>query len=46
MNEKQLKDLLQATRKKIADQGRIVDDRLLEKERQIMKALSDRGSQK
>lgn len=41
MNEQQLLDLLKATRKKIADQGRIVDDRLIEKEKQIRKALKD-----
>ena len=41
MNEEQLLDLLKAIRKEIADQGRIVDARLIEKERQIRKALQN-----
>lgn len=41
MNEEQLLDLLKATRKKIADQGRIADTRLIEKEKQIRKALQN-----
>jgi len=39
MNEQQLIELLSVIRKKIAEQGRVVDARLLEKERQIIKAL-------
>ena len=35
---------LEATRQKIADQGRIVDDRLLEKERMLEQALADAHS--
>ena len=45
MNEQQLLDLLKATRKKIEDQGRIVDDRLIEKEKQIRKALKEIGEE-
>ena len=41
MNEQELIELLSAIRKKIAEQGRVVDARLLEKERQIIKALED-----
>ena len=39
-----LEALLEATRQKIADQGRIVDDRLLEKERMLEQALADAHS--
>ena len=41
MSEQELLALLSATRKKIAEQGRVVDARLMEKERQILKALSE-----
>lgn len=41
MSEQELLALLSATRKKIAEQGRIVDARLMEKERQILKALEE-----
>jgi hypothetical protein len=41
---KELEALLEATRQKIADQGRIVDDRLLEKERMLEQALADAHS--
>lgn len=41
MSEQELLALLSATRKKIAEQGRIVDARLIEKERQILKALEE-----
>jgi hypothetical protein len=43
MGKEQLLELLSATRKKIADQGRIVDARLLEKEKQILKLLEERA---
>ena len=39
MNKEELLKLLCATRKKLAEQGRIVDARLLDKERQILQAL-------
>jgi hypothetical protein len=35
MTIKELEDLLEATRQKITKQGRIVDDRLLSKERML-----------
>jgi hypothetical protein len=41
MSIKELEDLLEATRQKIADQGRIVDARLLEKERMLEQAVID-----
>ena len=41
MSEQELLALLSATRKKIAEQGRIVDARLMEKERQILEALKE-----
>tara|TARA_R100000329_G_C7503360_1_gene177200 strand:- start:86 stop:226 length:141 start_codon:yes stop_codon:yes gene_type:complete len=41
MSEQELLALLSATRKKIAEQGRVVDARLMEKERQILKALKE-----
>lgn len=41
MSEQELLALLSATRKKIAEQGRIVDARLMEKERQILEALEE-----
>lgn len=42
MDKEQLLALLSSTRQKIADQGRIVDARLLEKEKQILKLLEER----
>ena len=39
MDKEQLLELLNATRKKLAEQGRIVDARLLEKEKQILELL-------
>ena len=41
MSEQELLALLSATRKKIAEQGRIVDARLMETERQILEALEE-----
>lgn len=41
MSEQELLALLSATRKKIAEQGRVVEARLMDKERQILKALSE-----
>ena len=41
MNKEQLQALLDSTQKKLADQGRIVDARLLEKEKQILKLLQE-----
>ena len=41
MSEQELLALLSATRKKIAEQGRVVDARMMDKERQILKALSE-----
>ncbi len=41
MVEQELLELFSATRKSIAEQGRIVDARLMEKERQILKALEE-----
>ena len=41
MSEQELLALLSATRKKIAEQGRVVDARLMEKQRQILKALKE-----
>ena len=41
MSIKELEALLEATRKKIADQGRIVDARLLDKERELEQAVID-----
>jgi hypothetical protein len=41
MSEQELLALLSATRKKIAEQGRIVDARLIQKEKQILKALEE-----
>jgi len=41
MSIKELEALLEATRKKIADQGRIADARLLDKERELEQAVID-----
>jgi len=41
MSIKEMEALLEATRQKIADQGRIVDARLLEKERMLEQAVID-----
>lgn len=41
MNKQEIKDLLEATRVKIADQGRMVDDRLLSKEKMLEQQLID-----
>jgi hypothetical protein len=41
MSIKEMEELLEATRQKIADQGRIVDARLLEKERMLEQAVID-----
>ena len=41
MDKQQLLALLSSIRKKLADQGRIVDARLLEKEKQILKLLEE-----
>ena len=41
MDKEQLLELLSSIRKKLADQGRIVDARLLEKEKQILKLLQE-----
>jgi len=41
MSIKELEELLEATRKKLAEQGRIVDGRLLEKERMLEQAVID-----
>ena len=39
MSIEELEALLEVTRQRIADQGRIVDSRLMEKERMLVKAL-------
>ena len=39
MSIEELEALLEVTRQRIADQGRIVDARLMEKERMLVKAL-------
>ena len=41
MDKEQLLELLSSIRKKLADQGRIVYARLLEKEKQILKLLEE-----
>ena len=41
MSIKELEALLEATRQKIADQGRIADARLLDKERELEQAVID-----
>ena len=41
MTIKELEDLLETTRQRIADQGRIVDSRLLSKERMLEQAVID-----
>ena len=41
MSIKEMEALLEATRQKIANQGRIADARLLEKERMLEQAVSD-----
>jgi|FLMP01.1.fsa_nt_emb hypothetical protein len=41
MTIKGLEDLLEATRQKIANQGYVVDDRLLSKERMLEQAVID-----
>lgn len=41
MQTQELENLLETTRQRIADQGRIVDDRLLEKERMLEQAVID-----
>jgi hypothetical protein len=41
MSIKEMEELLEATRKKLAAQGRIVDGRLLEKERMLEQAVID-----
>ena len=41
MSIKEMEELLEATRKKLAEQGRIVDGRLLEKERMLEQAVID-----
>tara|TARA_R110001592_G_scaffold89106_1_gene262233 strand:+ start:2245 stop:2454 length:210 start_codon:yes stop_codon:yes gene_type:complete len=41
MSIKEMEELLEATRKKLAEQGRIVDARLLEKERMLEQAVID-----
>jgi hypothetical protein len=41
MTIKELEDLLEATRQKITKQGRIVDDRLLSKERMLEQAIAE-----
>ena len=41
MTIKELEDLLETTRQKLADQGYIVDDRLLSKERMLEQAVID-----
>tara|TARA_R110002072_G_scaffold184025_1_gene340278 strand:+ start:434 stop:676 length:243 start_codon:yes stop_codon:yes gene_type:complete len=44
MSIKELEEFLESTRQKIASQGRIVDARLLEKERMLEQALADAHS--
>ena len=44
MSIKEMEALLEATRQKIANQGRIVDARLMEKERMLEQALADAHS--
>ncbi len=41
MSVKEMEALLEATRQKIANQGRIVDARLMEKERMLEQAVID-----
>lgn len=41
MSIKEIEALLEATRQKLAEQGRIVDARLLEKERMLEQAVID-----
>jgi len=41
MSIKEMEELLEATRTKLAKQGRIVDSRLLSKERMLEQALAD-----
>ena len=41
MSIKEMEALLEATRKKLAEQGRIVDARLMEKERMLEQAVID-----
>ena len=45
MSIKETEALLEATRQKIADQGRMVDDRLLSKERMLEKVLAEHEGQ-
>jgi hypothetical protein len=44
MSIKELEEFLESTRQKIANQGRIADARLLEKERMLEQALADAHS--
>ena len=44
MSIQELEAALEATRQRIADQGRIADARLLEKERMLEQALADAHS--
>ena len=41
MSEEEIKALLDSTRQQIADQGRIVDDRLLRKVKMLERALEE-----
>jgi len=41
MSKQEAIDLLEATRQRIAEQGRIVDDRLLSKERMLEQVVTD-----
>jgi len=41
MSKQEAIDLLEATRQRIAEQGRIVDDRLLSKERMLEQVVID-----
>ena len=41
MSIKEMEELLEATRQKLADQGRIVDSRLLSKEKMLEQAIID-----
>ena len=41
MSIKEMEALLEATRQKLADQGRVVDARLLDKERMLEQAVID-----
>ncbi len=41
MSKQEAIDLLEATRQRIAEQGRIVDDRLLSKERMLEQVIID-----